>query len=188
MLKRLLIASVLTAIGCVNVVAEDTITKTTEVKIVNPYWPLSSTVSIPPTTLSQSVPVDISKTLSDVGKVGTLSLVVNSNTVNSNTGDFSFFDEVSVSISPDNTNNSGLPPLTIVDMQLTSDQKLSSDLAVPMLVDGSALLQYFQSGGLNMSFTVVVEGSPPQSIDLSDTLSMSVSIVVDKSISDLNGK
>ncbi len=171
--------------GCINATVSDTITKTTEVQINNPY-PSSSAYNLPPITLpSQVVPFDMSKTLSDIGKVGQLSFVVDQHSIHSNSGDFSFVDEVKITLTPDNNNSSGLPELTVIDAQLTNDQKTSTDLQVSVLPDSSTLLQYFDSGGLNMNFSLTVSGHPPQSIDITDTLMVDVALAVNKSTSDL---
>lgn len=185
MIKRLMFVPLMLA--CVSATVSDTIVKTTEVQISNPYaGVLPPSVSVPSTTLSQSEPVDISKSLSDVGKIGIPSLTVNSNTLHSNTSDFSFVDELKITISPDSNNSSGLPELTVIDVQPTPDQKASSDLTVPVLPDSQTLLQYFTSGGLNMTFTFTISGQVPTAgLDVVDTLSLDVSVAVDKSVNDI---
>lgn len=171
--------------GCINATASDTIIKTTEVQLDNPY-PSSSVVSLPPTTLPpQSVAFDISKTLSDVGKVGQLSFKVDQHSLHSNNGDFSFIDEVKITLKPDSNNSSGLPELTVIDLQPTPDQKSATDLQAPVIPDDQTLLQYFSSGHLSMNFTFTVSGHPPQSIDMVDTLMADVALTVNKTTSDL---
>lgn len=171
--------------GCINATASDTIIKTTEVQIDNPF-PSVSALNLPPTMLPpQAVAFDISKTLSDVGKVGQLSFKVDQHSLHSNNGDFSFIDEIKITLKPDNNNSSGLPELTVIDVRPTADQKTTTDLQAPVIPDDQTLLEYFSSGHLSMNFTFTVSGHPPQSIDMVDTLMADVSLTVNKSTSDL---
>lgn len=173
-------------IGCVQATVSDQITKTTEVVVKNPYSSYTTGYSLPPTTLpTQSVPVDISDTLSKIGQVGTLSFTVDQNTLHSNTGDFSFVDELKITVKPDSKNQSALPELTVIDFLPTPDQMASSDVDVPVLSDGATLLQYFSSGGLDMTFTFTVSGQVPAQLDVVNSITADVSVAVSKSVSDL---
>lgn len=185
-MKTIALLSLVAAFGCVQATVSDSVSKTTEVQIANPYPQLSS-VGIPSTTLPpQSVSVDISGTLADLNKIGAISLTVNKNDVQSQTGDFSFIDELKITLSPDTNNTSGLPELIILDVQLTQDQKASSTLSLLPSADGNTLYSYFSSGGLNMNFTFTVSGHvPTQGLDIIDTLDVSVSAQVNKSINDI---
>lgn len=172
--------------GCLHANVSDTISKQTEVQFTNPYASYTAGLSIPKTTLpTQSMPVDISSTLSDIGKVGQLLFKVDGNTLHSNTGDFSFVDELKITLTPDSSNQSGLSEVVVLDFVPTADQKASSDVDIPLIADDGTLLQYFSSGGLNMNFTFTVEGQVPDAISVQNTITADVNVVVNKSVSDL---
>ncbi len=180
MKKFLLLLSVLALVGCIQATASDTVTVTNEISQALP--PVPAGISVPKTTLHQSVPADVSDAINQISKIGTPSLSITQNHLHSASGDFSFFDEVTITAQV-----SGHPDLQLVDIVLTPDQKASADLDVPVLVDGSQLLSVFASGNVNLDFGLTVEGQPPTTgkLDLISTISMDVSLQISKSISDI---
>jgi|SRR5579885_1809822 len=184
MLKSIFFISLM-AVGCVDASVSDRIVKTTEVQIANPL-PASLSTNVPPTQVSQTTSIDLSDALSKVNQFGTISLSIDESSLHSNSGDFSFVDEIKVDIAPDVNNTSGLPSITLVDVQPTDQEKTLSDLAIPILIDGNTLYQYLNSGALVATFTFTVSGQiPAQGLDVIDTLALDVSAQVNKSISDI---
>lgn len=181
MKKILLTLSLLALIGCIQATVSDTVMVTNEITHTLPTIPPG--ISVPKYTLpSQSFPVDVSDAIKQISNVGTPSLTITQNHLHCTTGDFSFFDEVTITAKV-----SGRPDLQLVDLVLTPDQKASSDLDVPLLVSGDQLLSVFSSGSVDLDFGLTVEGQPPTTgkVDLISTIGMDVSLQVSKSISDI---
>src|SRR5271157_5493329 len=90
-------------LGCITGTASDTITKTTTLDIPLPSIPvtLPPGFQVPLTTVDQAEPVDISSTLSDIQKIGVPTMTITQNHLHNNMGDFSFFDEIQITATPD---------------------------------------------------------------------------------------
>ncbi len=172
-------------VACIQGTAEDTITKTTEINIPIPSIPsgvLPPGFQIPPTMVSQTESVDISSTISDIQKIGVPMMSITQNHVHSQTGDFSFFQEIEITGTP-----TGSTPVVIADMLLTPAQQASADLDIPVLVTGDQLLTLFSGGNVSLGFVLTVAGTPPSSdvVDLVSTIGIDVSLSVNKSIGDI---
>ena len=172
-------------LGCIQGTASDTIVKTTEISIPLPQIPvmLPSGFTLPPTTVDQTEPVDISSTISDIQKIGVPSMTITQNHVHASVGDFSFFQEIKITATPD-----GGSPITVADMILTPMQQVSTDLDVPVLVTGDQLLTMFAAGNVSLDFILTVGGAPPPSTDgisMVSTIGMDVGISVNKNIGDI---
>jgi hypothetical protein len=172
-------------IACIQGTASDTITKTTTLDIPIPSIPmgvLPSGFQVPPTKVDQTEPVDISSTISDIQKIGVPAMTITQNHVHSNTGDFSFFQEIEITATPD-----GGSPTTVADMILTPAQQMSADLDIPVLVSGDQLLTMFEAGNVTLDFVLTCAGTPPSSdaVALISTIGMDVSLSVSKNIGDI---
>lgn len=168
-------------VACVQATVSDSATLTNE--ITEPVPPVPAGISVPPTTIHKDFPVDISDAIKQVKNVGTPALSITSNHMHSNTGDFSFFQELTITAKV-----SGQPDLQLVDVVLSDAQKASADIDLPVLVDGSQLLATFASGSVDLDFALTVAGQFPSgltSIDLTSTIGMDVSLSVNKSVSDI---
>lgn len=167
-------------IGCIDATISDTATLTNTIDTAVPVLPAG--LLVPPTTVSQSYPVDISDAISKITSVGTPALSITSNHLHSNMGDFSFFQEIEIEGSVD-----GGMPTVLADIILSPADQASTDLDVPVLVDGAQVLSLFESGGVDLTFNLTVAGTPPSSgqLDLTSTIGLDVSLSVSKSINDI---
>ena len=172
-------------LGCIQADASAPVILTNEITMSGPSIPANfSSFSIPPTTLSQTEPVDISSTIQQVEKIGTPSLSITTNHLHSKMGDFAFFQEIAISVVP---SDPSVAPTMLIDYKLTPQDQASADLDVPVLVDGKTLVNVFGAGSTSLKFDLTVAGKPPSpdQIDVVSTIGMTVDLQVDKSISDI---
>jgi hypothetical protein len=178
-MKSLLLPLLLVA--CVQATISDTATLTNTIDQAVPVPPVG--IMVPPTTLSQSYPVDISDAISKITSVGTPALSITSNHLHSNMGDFSFFQEITITGS---VADSGTPTV-LADIILSPTDQAGSDIDVPVLVDGATMLTLFEAGSVDLTFNLTVSGTPPASgqLDLTSTIGLNVSLSVSKSVNDI---
>jgi hypothetical protein len=130
------------AIGCVQGTASD------DASVSESFSLPASPVPIPPGvsgTVDTVQTYDISSALSNLGKIGGLSVSFPSSVLTGS--DLSFMNHVKITMSPQ-TDGGGMPEATMVDTDVSG----TTSVNLPITMDNGTMLRYLSSGPVSLHF------------------------------------